>query len=75
MAANKLEQNYEARAAVRRSVGEKLLAIRDELTEALSDPDLFRDGLPGDLAQTLTHASLRGPMFAPALPVEPETEA
>lgn len=72
MAANKLDQNYEARAAVRRSVGEKLLAIRDELIAALADPDLFRDGLPGDLEQTLNHASIRGPSYAPALPVEPE---
>lgn len=72
MAANKLELNYEARAAVRRSVGEKLLAIRDELTDALADPDLFRDGLPSDMERTFTHSKLHGPLFAPALPVEPE---
>lgn len=73
MATNKLEQNYESRAAIEQAVGAKLREIDAILSEAKADPDLYRDGLTATLERVLTHAQLHGRVLHPD-PL-PETEA
>lgn len=69
MALSKLEQNYAARAAIERTVGQKLREIDAILTEAKADPDLYRDGFTATLERVHTHAQIHGRGLHPeALP-------
>lgn len=65
MATNKLDQNYQSRAAVEKVVGAKLREIDAILSQAKADPDLYRDGLTATLERVLTHAQLHGPVLHP----------
>lgn len=65
MATNKLDQNYQSRAAVEKVVGAKLREIDAILSQAKADPDLYRDGLTATLERVLVHAQLHGPVLHP----------
>lgn len=65
MALSKLEQNYAARAEIERCVGVKLREIDAILTEAKSDPDLYRDGFTAALERVHTHAQIHGRALHP----------